>query len=60
MYRMAMLSLCSTDENLDIGKCVQLSIVHDLAEAQVGDITPWEGISKEEKKRLEKVSGAIG
>ncbi|KAI6010898.1 HD domain-containing protein [Pisolithus orientalis] len=30
-----------------------MCIVHDLAEAQVGDITPSEGISKEEKKRLE-------
>jgi len=33
---------------------MQLSIVHDLAEAQVGDITPREGISKEEKRRLER------
>jgi len=54
MYRMAVLSLCSSDQNLDIGRCVQLSIVHDLAEAQVGDIAPQEGIAKEEKIRLER------
>jgi hypothetical protein len=33
-----------------------LAVVHDLAEAQVGDITPDEGFSKQEKKRLEEVS----
>ncbi|KAF5310510.1 hypothetical protein D9758_018783 [Tetrapyrgos nigripes] len=53
MYRMAMLAMCTSDTNLDIAKCVMLCVVHDLAEAHVGDITPHEGISKEEKKRLE-------
>jgi putative hydrolase of HD superfamily len=33
-----------------------LAVVHDLAEAQVGDITPDEGFSKQEKKQLEEVS----
>lgn len=32
-----------------------MSVVHDLAEAHVGDITPHEGISKAEKKQLEAV-----
>ncbi|KAI6139800.1 HD domain-containing protein [Pisolithus tinctorius] len=53
MYRMAILAMCTSDANLNISKCVLMCIVHDLAEAQVGDITPSEGISKEEKKRLE-------
>lgn len=30
-----------------------MALVHDLAEAQVGDIAPREGISKAEKHRLE-------
>lgn len=30
-----------------------MCIVHDLAEAHVGDITPQDGISKQEKQRLE-------
>lgn len=30
-----------------------MALVHDLAEAQVGDITPFDGISKEEKTKLE-------
>ena len=33
-----------------------LALVHDLAEAQVGDITPHEPISKAEKRKLEAVS----
>lgn len=53
MYRMAILAMCTSDASLNISKCVLMCIVHDLAEAQVGDITPSEGISKEEKKRLE-------
>ncbi|EIE88667.1 hypothetical protein RO3G_13378 [Rhizopus delemar RA 99-880] len=32
-----------------------MAIVHDLAEAVVGDITPHAGVSKEEKFTLEKV-----
>ncbi|KAF9068270.1 HD domain-containing protein [Rhodocollybia butyracea] len=53
MYRMALLSMCTSDAKLDVAKCVMLSVVHDLAEAQVGDIAPSHGISKEEKSRLE-------
>ncbi|PVG03165.1 hypothetical protein CPB86DRAFT_723691 [Serendipita vermifera] len=54
MYRMAILALCTEDTTLDIAKCVMLAVVHDLAEAQVGDITPDEGFTKEEKKKLEE------
>jgi putative hydrolase of HD superfamily len=36
-----------------------LAVVHDLAEAQVGDITPYEGFTKEQKKKLEEVSRNI-
>lgn len=53
MYRMAVLALCCSDVKLDIAKCVMLCVVHDLAEAQVGDIAPREGIPKAEKQRLE-------
>ena len=35
--------------------CVMLAVVHDLAEAQVGDITPDEGFTKADKRRLEEV-----
>jgi 5'-deoxynucleotidase YfbR-like HD superfamily hydrolase len=33
--------------------------MHDLAEAVVGDITPYQGVSKEEKRRLEEVSSSV-
>ena len=55
MYRMAMLSLlCPAEADVDLGKCVQLAIVHDLAEAEVGDLTPLDGVHKHEKMRREK------
>ncbi|RPD64450.1 HD domain-containing protein [Lentinus tigrinus ALCF2SS1-7] len=53
MYRMAILAMCTSDTTLDISKCVMMALVHDLAEAQVGDIAPREGIPKAEKRRLE-------
>ncbi|KZV91483.1 hypothetical protein EXIGLDRAFT_648177 [Exidia glandulosa HHB12029] len=53
MYRMGILAMCTSDASLDVPRCVMLALVHDLAEAQVGDITPHEGISKAEKRRLE-------
>ncbi|KAI0676024.1 HD domain-containing protein [Trametes maxima] len=53
MYRMAILAMCTSDQDLDVSKCVMMALVHDLAEAQVGDIAPREGIPKAEKRRLE-------
>ncbi|TFK25121.1 HD domain-containing protein [Coprinopsis marcescibilis] len=54
MYRMAMLSMLVDDQSLDVSKCVMIALVHDLAEAQVGDITPHEGFTKAEKHKLEE------
>ncbi|KAI0630804.1 HD domain-containing protein [Trametes polyzona] len=53
MYRMSVLAMCTSDPDLDVSKCVMMAVVHDLAEAQVGDIAPREGIPKAEKRRLE-------
>ncbi|KIP02733.1 hypothetical protein PHLGIDRAFT_20410 [Phlebiopsis gigantea 11061_1 CR5-6] len=53
MYRMAILAMCTSDASLDVSKCVMMALVHDLAEAQVGDIAPREEIPKVEKRRLE-------
>ena len=33
-----------------------MAIVHDLAESIVGDITPLDGVSKEDKYKREKVN----
>lgn len=53
MYRMSIISMlvpitCSYRDRL-----VKMAIVHDLAEAIVGDITPFDGVSKEEKYKRE-------
>uniref|UniRef100_A0A0K0DB92 5'-deoxynucleotidase HDDC2 n=1 Tax=Angiostrongylus cantonensis TaxID=6313 RepID=A0A0K0DB92_ANGCA len=55
MYRMAVLamSLEGQIEGLDVGRTVTMSLVHDLAEAIVGDITPYCSVSTEEKHDLE-------
>ena len=34
---------------------LQICMVHDLAESLVGDITPYDGVSKEDKRKLEEV-----
>jgi 5'-deoxynucleotidase YfbR-like HD superfamily hydrolase len=34
-------------------------MVHDLAEALVGDITPLDGVSKADKRKLEEVMSII-
>lgn len=65
MYRMGVIStlLPSTVTNilssgqeivtLDKARCVQIAIVHDMAEALVGDITPRDPVPKLEKHRRE-------
>ncbi|WFD30909.1 hypothetical protein MSPP1_001933 [Malassezia sp. CBS 17886] len=53
MYRMAMLAMLLDEDGIDLRKCVLMALVHDLAEAQVGDLTPLCNVDKEEKKRRE-------
>ncbi|XP_005103320.1 5'-deoxynucleotidase HDDC2 [Aplysia californica] len=55
MYRMAMMSFAlPSDSGLDKDKCIKIALVHDMAESVVGDLTPWCGVSKEEKSRREE------
>lgn len=53
MYRMAIISMAIPNQQINIDKCVKISVVHDIAESLVGDITPFEGVTKEEKHRRE-------
>lgn len=47
-------SLCSTSSsNLHACRCMELAIIHDMAECIIGDITPNCGVSSEEKRRRE-------
>lgn len=56
MYRMAILAMvapASIASRINMSRCVQMALVHDMAESLVGDITPVEGVSKAEKSRRE-------
>ena len=52
---MSMITFLVQDPAVDKDKLMKICMVHDLAEAIVGDITPHDGVSKEEKRRLEEV-----
>ncbi|XP_042989806.1 5'-deoxynucleotidase HDDC2 isoform X1 [Carya illinoinensis] len=55
MYRMGLMALIASDiPGVDRNKCIKMAIVHDIAEAIVGDITPSDGISKAEKSQRER------
>ncbi|XP_050373376.1 uncharacterized protein LOC126791029 [Argentina anserina] len=55
MYRMGLMALIASDiPGLNRDKCIKIAIVHDIAEAIVGDITPSDGVPKEEKNRREQ------
>lgn len=58
MYRMAIIPLLvlstSNTTKVDLNKVIKLSLVHDIAECIVGDFTPYDDISPEEKHRLEE------
>ena len=54
MYRMAMMSMLLSDQpDASKVRCMKLSLVHDLAESVVGDLTEYDGIPKQEKHRQE-------
>ncbi|KAL5699821.1 hypothetical protein ACHQM5_030665 [Ranunculus cassubicifolius] len=52
MYRMGIMALISQEDipGVDREKCIKMAIVHDIAE----DITPADGVPKEEKSRRER------
>ncbi|WWD08095.1 hypothetical protein V865_006206 [Kwoniella europaea PYCC6329] len=57
MCRMALMAMMIPQDPtrpLDIPRCVMMALVHDLAEAHVGDITPVEGVPAHVKHQLEE------
>lgn len=59
MYRMSIITmLCpaSLRSRIDLGRCVKMALVHDMAELLVGDITPVDGVLKSEKNRRESTT----
>jgi putative hydrolase of HD superfamily len=56
MYRMSIMTMMaptSLSSKLDMAKCCRMALIHDMAESLVGDITPVDPVSKEEKSRRE-------
>lgn len=50
---MSLIAATSNSTIVDSNKCLKMALVHDLAEAQVGDITPHCGISDDDKHQQE-------
>lgn len=48
-----MMAPSSISSKLDLAKCCRMALIHDMAESLVGDITPVDDVSKEEKSRRE-------
>lgn len=53
-WGVAFLALLLAPQTLDLEKCLKFAVIHDLQEVEVGDITPFDGVSREEKARREK------
>lgn len=56
MYRMSIITMVAPPQlraKLDIARCTQMALVHDMAEGLVGDLTPVDGVPKDEKSRRE-------
>ncbi|KLT42751.1 hypothetical protein CC85DRAFT_285291 [Cutaneotrichosporon oleaginosum] len=53
MAIMAMMVPSTAERPLDIPRCVMMALVHDLAEAYVGDFTPLENVPGHVKAELE-------
>ncbi|CAB3359494.1 Hypothetical predicted protein [Cloeon dipterum] len=57
MYRMAVMSLLlPVDSKIDRIRCMELSLVHDMGESIIGDITPYCGVPREEKLKRERAA----
>jgi len=57
MYRMSLMTMLASPalaSRINIGHCMQMALIHDMAESLVGDITPMDGIDKPEKSRREE------
>jgi putative hydrolase of HD superfamily len=56
MYRMGLMAMLIDQPNIDRNKCIRMSLCHDIGEAIIGDITPQDGVSDEEKHRIEEAA----
>ena len=56
MSVLTMMAPASLTATLDLAKCCRMALIHDMAESLVGDITPVDPVSKEEKSRRESTT----
>ncbi|KAK5799085.1 HD domain-containing protein [Linnemannia elongata] len=56
MYRMGIMAMLIDEKTAGVNKdkCIKMAIVHDLAESLVGDITPYDGVTVEDKHTQER------
>jgi len=52
-WGVAWLSLVLCPPNLNRGRVLEMATIHDLAEVRVGDITPHDSVSRDDKHRME-------
>ena len=57
-FGVAILAMMLAPDDLNKQRCMELALVHDLAEIYVGDYTPHDNISKNDKEKKEK-EGAL-
>lgn len=57
-FRVAIMAMFFSDflKNADTQKLIKMALIHDIPEAICGDITPYDGISLEEKRKKEKIA----
>lgn len=57
-YGVALAALVLAPPELDRARLLAMALLHDLAEVRIGDITPHDGVPREEKKRREAAAAA--
>ncbi|MEZ4383194.1 MAG: HD domain-containing protein [Nannocystaceae bacterium] len=55
-WGVAWLVLVLAPPSLDRGRALAIAVLHDLAEVDVGDLTPYDGVSPEDKRRREEAA----
>lgn len=53
-WGMAWLALVLCPETLDLRRVLAMAALHDLPEVRVGDLTPHDGVDRQEKRRRER------
>jgi putative hydrolase of HD superfamily len=56
MYRMGIISMLVPDQGYNRERCIKMSIVHDIAESIVGDITPDDNVNDDDKYSQERAA----